>query len=386
MTVFKGYILLFKRNLNMMFLYMVIFLGITVIVQLSREDGQKGNYEAVKLDIAVVDRDGGTLAKGLTKMLEEKHHLVEVEDSKKVLQEELFYGNINYIVTIPEHFEKECLEAGKEVTVTRRPGEYASAYVDQQISQFMNQIKSYKNGGYDTTSAVEKTLHVGEKQTDIIVLDKNGNGGQMPDYAWMLLYFPYLYIAVLSFCMGGLIIIFKNKNIRRRINCSPVSLNKQNLQAILAYAIVSIAFWAITMFLPITMYRGAFLSDVNLGYYMLNSFLLLLVCIGIAMVVGSVCRNETIISAMVNVISLGMCFTCGVFVPMSMLGAGVKTAAQFLPVYWYVKNNALLGEFATVTGEMKGELIKGFGIQLAFAIALVCVALVITKSKAQKTA
>ena len=57
--------------------------------------------------------------------------------------------------------------------------------------------------------------------------------------------------------------------------------------------------------------------------------------LAISFLIGVLVEKEEVINGVVNVISLGMSFTCGVFVSMSVLGKGVRAFAHFLPVYWY---------------------------------------------------
>ncbi len=79
-----------------------------------------------------------------------------------------------------------------------------------------------------------------------------------------------------------------------------------------------------------------------------------------------------------------MSFLCGVFVPQSLLGENVLTAAKFLPMYWYVKANGIL---AGTTGEVftNEKFFKYLAVELFFAVALYAAALAVTKAKHDKT-
>ena len=135
--------------------------------------------------------------------------------------------------------------------------------------------------------------------------------------------------------------------------------------------------------MPIFVYRNDFLTDTNLPFYLLNSFILTIVALTLAFFVGSFLKSEELISAVVNVLSLGMSFLCGVFVSMDVLGKGVLTVAHFLPVYWYeIVNNILAGNKVLSSSQMT-ELYQGLGIQLLFAAALLGAALVLRKNRAQ---
>ena len=132
------------------------------------------------------------------------------------------------------------------------------------------------------------------------------------------------------------------------------------------------------------MYSSQFLNDPNKVYYMLNSFLVVLVGMAIAFTIGVVVQKIEVLNGIVNVITLGMCFTCGVFVSMDILGKGVKMFAQFLPLYWYEKVVGVLSVSTEFTKAQAETIYKGFGIQLLFAAAILCVGLVISKSKEQE--
>ena len=113
-------------------------------------------FQEESLHIAVIDRDGGSLSKSLKEYLGEKHRLVEIEDDKKVIQENLFYRNVYYVVTIPENFEKKYLEEGERLKTTKVPGTVSAFYIDQQIDTFLNDVRILKSAGFSTEEAAEE--------------------------------------------------------------------------------------------------------------------------------------------------------------------------------------------------------------------------------------
>ncbi len=60
--------------------------------------------------MAVIDRDGSSLSKGLSEYLGNYQDLVDIEDDPAVIQEELFYRNVYYVVIIPENFGTQGFE------------------------------------------------------------------------------------------------------------------------------------------------------------------------------------------------------------------------------------------------------------------------------------
>lgn len=368
----------------MVLLYIVIFLAISLLTQ--KMLGPQGvvSFERQRLDIAVIDRDGGRLAKGLTEYLSACHNIKDIPDDKSILQDRLFYREIYYIVTIPEDFEDKVLRGAQSLPVTKVPGSTSGFYVDQQINTFLNSVRIMTDGGFSLTDAIEKVKKNLAKAPDVTLIDKNGHGGSMPGHAFMYQYMPYIIISILCYTLGYLMIEFNRPDIRKRMRCSAVSDRTLNTQLFLGYAVVGFAVWCICTIMPVLVYGKQFLTDANLPFYLMNSFVLTIVALALAFFAGSFLKSEELISAVVNVLSLGMSFLCGVFVSMDVLGKGVLTVAHFLPVYWYEASNNLLAENKSLSPAQTTELFTGLGIQLLFAAAFLGAALVFRKNRAQE--
>ncbi|MDO5423652.1 MAG: ABC transporter permease [Eubacteriales bacterium] len=385
MKVFKGFLMMLKRNLHVVVMYLAIFLTILVMIQTLAGGKELVRFEAERLNIAVIDRDQGVLAKGLAEYLGNYHDLVDVEDDPAVIQEELFYRNLYYVVTIPEGFEEKVLEQGEKLAVTTVPGTMSTYYVDQQINTYLNGARMMTNAGFSTEETVQELLAAAKTEPVVELLDQNGHGGERPAFSYLFQYLPYLMLAAICYSMCFILIEFRQGDIRRRMLCSAVSLRSQNVQILLGFLVAGIGLWAFCMLIPVVMYGKAFWGDANAGYYLVNSFVLMLVSLSIAFTLGCLIPQgdsaDTMVNGAVNVISLGMCFSCGVFVPMEILSSGVRRVAQFLPVYWYETVNEMLAEHAAFSGEQLAEIYKGYGIQVLFAAAIVLVGMAFSKTR-----
>ena len=81
-----------------------------------------------------------------------------------------------------------------------------------------------------------------------------------------------------------------------------------------------------------------------------------------------------------NILTLGMSFLCGIFIPQQMLGKGVLAFSKFLPLYWYIKNNDLISGFGGEPFTMHAYRTH-LGILVLYGIALFSLALAISKYK-----
>ena len=380
MTVFKGYMKITKQNIGLIIMYLAIFMGITVMMQLSAKDQETGGYRAESVRIGFVDEDGGALAKGLEEYLGKIHKIIPMDNNKGELQENLFYRNVEYIVKIPAGFEKRCLKGNEKLSVTKLPGSYTGFYVDQQINSFVNSAKAYYAAGYTSEEAAEAIMEGPEPK--VKMLDTGHTKGETPGYAYYYRYIPYLLLSVLCYVLGNILSSFHKGDVPKRMQASPISGQRQNLEALLAAGVLGIVLWIICILGGIFFYGRELLESGGFVYYLLNSLTMLPVSLSLSYLVGILTSNPEALSGVVNTLSLGMCFLCGVFVPLDILSTKVKTAAQFLPVYWYEKANDTIAEFGNITGGVKTEIWQAMGIQLVFAAAILCVAMAVGKRKA----
>ena len=162
-----------------------------------------------------------------------------------------------------------------------------------------------------------------------------------------------------------------------------MSLMSRNLQITLGSAIYSVMVYAVFLILGFVMFGREFLCP-EIGYLLINSGVFLIFSVAVTFLICMLFSSDfSSLNLVANVIGLGMCFLCGVFVPQSLLSSGVLAVARFLPAYWYMKNNNILaglsGEAFTV-----GGFWTAIGIQGLFAAVLFAAALVVSKVKQQK--
>lgn len=384
MTVFKGFLTIMRRNLHIVFLYVGIFLTISIIVQKSvGEDDSLANFKQTNLDIAVIDRDGGELAKGLTAYLDQYHTLKDVPDDPSIIQDRLFYREVYYVVTIPDNFEKRCLNGNEPLPVTKVPGSTSGYYVEQQIHTFLNDVRIMTASGFTLGEAIDSVQKNSKSTANVTLLDKSGYGGRQSYPAFMYQYMPYIILSILCYALSYIMIAFHNPDIKKRMACSAIPTRSQNMQLVLGFAMIGIFLWIICTLMVLGVFGSDFLQDPNMAYYLLNSFMITLVSLSLAFLIGILVHREDLINAVVNVVSLGMSFLCGVFVDLEIMSKGIKSVSRFLPVYWYEIVNDLLGNHSSFSASQRATLYTGYGLQLMFAAAFLGVALMIGRNRRQ---
>lgn len=382
MTVFKGYMKIMKCNKGLILLYLVVFMGITVMFQAAGGNDPATSYRAQSVKIAVVDEDKGSLAEELKNYLGQRHQVSVMENDRARMQEDLFYRDVEYIIHIPEHFFETCVVDAQKLQVTKVPGSYTAFYVDQQINSFLNNARVYDAAGFteeETAAALKEA-----QPAEVELLDSGQTLEELPAYGFYFRYLPYLFLSVLCYVMGNVIAAFRKGDLPKRMRASAVSARRQSIEGLLASAAMAAGLWAVAVIGAFIFYGKRLVESGGLLYFLLNSLVLVLVVLSISYLVGTLVHGKDMVNALngvVNVLSLGMCFLCGVFVSLDVMSKGVKKVAQFLPVYRYEVANELIVEFGSVTGEAQRTVFVGIGMQAVFAAALVCVTLAAAKWK-----
>lgn len=385
MTVFKGYVLMIRRNLGVILMYIFIFVGIAGVIQasyLGMESAQ--GFTSLRLDVAVLDRDGGALAETICSMLGREHHLKALEDEEEVIQDKLYYRDVEYVLVIPKGVEEGLADGKSTVESITVPNSTAAYYVDAQVNALLNQVRAYLTGGFSMEEACEKALALGEIPVQVELIDMNGNSGIREDYNYYFGYMPYAFLGATVMSISLVIMEFKKKDIRRRMQSSAVPFQMQNLAAIGSFLAVGGMIWLICVAIQTVMYRGGIFTSGNVIYYILNSAAFMLVALSLGYFSGIVSNGAAALNGINNVISLGLCFLGGIFVPLEMLGSGVQKVAQILPTYWYSVVNSILGDYKTLSSPLLLTIWKGIFIQVLFAAACFGITLALRRLQMQE--
>lgn len=376
MAVFKAYMKIARKNIWMILLYLGIFFCVTILFQRFVPEGAEG-YTAESVPVGIVDEDGGEAAESLINYIGRTNETILLEDDRESLQEDLFYRNVGYIVRIPEGFMEKCILGEEKIEAVTVPGTYAGYYVDQQVNSYMVYARSYAAAGFTETEIASAMAH--RDKAEVTLVDFSGNAGQVPAYTFYYRYLPYLLLSVLGYVMGYILMGFRRGSLPQRMRASAVPERRQSVEGLAASLVIALVLWGIGVAASVVMYGQDIYESGKLIWYLLNSLVMMLTALSLAYLVGTLVKSSNALSGIVNIISLGMCFVCGVFVEISYLSAGVRKAAQFLPVYWYETVNTLLTDHGTVAGSTRTAVLSGIGIQIIFAIAFVCVTLAVAK-------
>lgn len=385
MQVFKAYFRVIQKNVFQIGIYLVVFLALALLFTFTSTDKHQEQFDEIKTDVAVINRDGDSpLVRGFIEYLGEKGILHELEDSTEAMQDALFFRRVKYVAIIPEGFSQQFW-AGRhqKLEAAAAPDSTDSYYMSLIADKYLSTAARYRDFGSSMTreeivQAVKEDLKSGA-QVEFLGTTQpvDQNYGFFAYYQ----YLAYILIAIMVLAMSSIMMVFNRPDLRRRNLCAPIPLRSVNAQMVLGSVVFSLGCWLLMVTLSVILY-GANLTDYRLLFLSaLNALVYTMVAVSIGFMVGLFIKGSNAQSAVSNVLSLGMSFLAGVFVPQEIMGDAVLTVASFTPTYWYIRANNSIMTLLDFRWESVAPICVDMLVQLGFAAAILAAALMISKQK-----
>ena len=383
MQVFKTFLKIAKKRFPSVLLYYIIFTVIVIALSKIGASDHETSFTATKADICIMDEDDSTASHALSDYLFSIHNPVTLKDTDTMtLQDALYYQEVDYILTIPEGFEEQLTasDAKDFLQISMRKDSSNGYFVDQQVNEYLSSVRLFMAGGFSLSEAVTKSAEALSEgnDTSILNIEEDNVKGTQIGLTYFFQYLPYVLINTLLLGMTPILITFNQKDLGARISCSSLSLKSKNTQITLGCIVFCLFVWLLFILTALFIYGADSLFSVNGLRSLLNSIMVLLFSVALSLLISTFSLKAQSLSMIANVVSLGLSFLSGIFVPQYLLGKGVLAIAHFLPTYWYVRINSMLGgmsdEILTT-----GKYWRFIGIQFGFFVAVFCIYLVSSK-------
>ena len=385
MQVFNAFMKVLKKNLPTVIIWVAIFLSISIIV--SKSGSENSEFKSKVLNVCVFDEDNTESSRAFRDFIASKHNVYELENDDDRILDELFYETKDYVITIKKGFSENLSNGITEGLFDNRyvHESYSNVLMTNLADEYVKTVRAFLAKGDDLSTAQKNAADTLSLNVEVTKETFKEDHIYSDDYSALFSayfqYLPYVFLQILVSALCPVLLTMNKKNIRNRTNCSSIRPSSQTFQIFLGSMIFVLGLWLLFMIsgalLNEEFYRGRALLA------MLNSFVFILISTGIAILIASFNPGRVGVNVLSNIISLGMCFLCGIFVPQEVLSDSVLSAARFLPAYWYIRvNNMLSG----VSGEIFSSSLcmKFIGIEVLFALAIFAAALTVTKIRHDK--
>lgn len=392
MQVFKTYFRLLNSYKGIIMMYFGIFIAVALVMTANTGGGQAADSEAAKetekLDIAIIDRDHGTMGSALKEYFGESHNLQEIEYDEKKIADELYWRKIDYVLVIPEGWEESLLNDGiekKSFESMKVPGMFDADYFEAELALYTQKLTGLLAAGYSIEEAQEELCSLQSHRTEAhfaSFVNKNQNDA----CTRFFIYAPYLFIALGMNGVGIILLRFNAKDVKDRMECGAMTMKERvagMTAGILAFGLIMLA--AVLIIAGI-LSGGRIYTDLRFPFFLLNLFSMLILGLSLGFFTGTVAGSGNAVNGLVNIVSIGVCFLGGVFVPQEFFSDAIIKVAKFFPTYWYVVTNETIGEMKQLGSGFVAEIFSQVGLVFGYALVIFAITLVVISNKRRRSA
>ena len=198
MQVFKTFWKISLKRFPSILMYVVIYVFVTVLISSIIGANDEKSFSGSSIDISITDSDNSVLSKGLTEYMSKGNNVVELENDKEVMQDALFFRNVDYILQIPEGFGESFVNGGdKELTNIKIPSSRTGTFTDNLVYEYLNTVRLYLAGGDSIEEAAALAAEACSNDTEVTVVDFNESLASDSSIYYIYAYMPYGLLMIL---------------------------------------------------------------------------------------------------------------------------------------------------------------------------------------------
>lgn len=393
MQVFKLYFKIIKGNLRTLLIYLGVFVALSVMMSSFNVGGVESSFSGSKASIAIFNNDDGSaISEGLIEYLSHSSSIKNIKNDKNAARDALFFREVVYIIEIPKGFGEKFVR-GENVTLGKMgiPQSTEGIFIDNKINEYLNAIRIFSKFSNAPEGEMQEMDFVNiqklaVKSANEILVDQTNvevkNFGTKNSLSQMIVYYfnymSYSLLALLILGISTIMLVFNSKEVKMRMDSSPLTLKSYNSQLFGATLVFVVGIWLFLLVIGAIMFSKTFF-ELSTLFMAINSLAFALTGLCLSVLIGTLLKKKEPQQAIANVITLGSCFIGGVFVPLDFLSDTVVKIASFTPTYWYVKNNLLVGSLINFGGENMKPYLTNLAILIGFGITFITIQLVISK-------
>ena len=393
MSTFKTSLKIMAAHRSYVLVYLVALSLLGLNVGAARTEDASSQVKEATTSVAVIDRDGSTISRGVKDYVESAGKAQPLEDSRQAIQNATAQNRISYILIIPAGYGKQFQQAAREGAEPPRMDtvigyESASgALMNVRTDSYAGQVADYLSTLTDDPAravALAKETMNRSAPAERIAPDSTSLSHSFLVYARFSLY-PLMTFAIVT--ISTLMTALGRRAIRSRLDSAPVSGGARNLGLLGACLVVGTVGWLWVLGLGVAVFEASTVTTsapllgvvaAALGAYML-------VAISIGFLMGQLGLGQNAANAVANIGGLAMSFLAGAWVPIEWLPDAVARAARLTPGYW--ADQAISGAYdaTSMSASIIRPLLVDSGICALFAVAILSVAMAVGRTRARSS-
>lgn len=371
MTIFKIILLHFWKFKWFIIPLALIFFAIAALFSTA---GGNDTFESETLGITVVNNSESETSEALLQYLSSSHEVeVMTEPDREHLEEQVFLMEIHGAVIIEENFEEQVKNGEPAVEIITDERATSAVQLESEISKFLMFANAQFNehGELDKETlqtALTDTVNVELNNDTVIDTDENyTNAAAYTNFAayWLMLF--------IMLSVGNLMSEYNKPELQKRIISAPVSSTSSALQILGAQSLVGIFAVLVMFFGLIGLYYDR-LEGMPLAHIFVALMLIMAFTLALQYAINALTTNRFIVNGLANLVTLGLAFLSGIFIPIELFGDTAQRIAEFLPLYHFTQIYAA----PDITW---GESALSIGILLLYTVSFLIIGIIFSNQR-----
>lgn len=376
MTTFKTFLKIVQKNIGVIILYTVM------LVLFSAVNGTTGkgqmDFTASKPSAVIYDRDNSKLSESLVNYLKKNADIKEISEEGDDLSDALYYSDVDCAIYIEKGFA-EKISKGEDFEIEVKSNENYSSYLSETIvKRFVKVAKSFAPS--PEAGIALRTDNLLENETKV-ELNTKLDTSSLSQAEFYYNFMNYSILAGLVFAISYATIGFRRRMVKKRLNVASTSYKKINRDLMICNFILAFIMLGVYTILGVFVNGVGTILSTNGLLMVLNSVVLTIFAVSFAFFLTNLVEKNNALLAIINIISIGSSFLCGVFVPMEWMPEAVTVLARIFPSYYYVDNNRIFSTLEKFDGEHLMPVFINFGILILFTIVVIILNNIVVRKK-----
>ena len=393
MSTFKTCVRVVAAHRLYILIYLVLLSVFGLLTGMARSEDDSSQVTTATASVAVIDRDGSTISRGIKDYVESVGKVQPLEDSTQAIQDATAQNRVNYVLIIPAGYGQRLQQAPRQgiepprmdtvIGYESASGALMNVRTDSYTGQVADYLATLTDDPTRAVALAEETMSH-SAPAERITQDTAPLSHSFFVYTRFSLY-PLMAFAIVT--ISTLMTALGRRAVRSRLDAAPVSGGARNLGLLGACLVVGVVGWLWILGLGVAVFGAGSVttSAPLLGVVgaALGSYMLVAVSLGFLM--GQFGLGQNAANAVANIGGMALSFLAGAWVPIEWMPDAVARTARLTPGYW--ADQAISGAYnaTSMSADVIRPLLVDCGICTLFAVAVLSVAMAVGRTRARST-
>lgn len=372
----------------LIYLVVMSLMGVFVASQ-SIPPSTDGSMPEAPAAVAVIDRDGSAVSRGLAAYLRREAELVEVADTQRALQDAVAQESVDCLLVVPAGYGDALVEAARtgveapalesSLSTSGAAGLLAQIQAQGWLQAVYGFVDTLGATPEEAVELADQTTEAGAEASVAPVSEGTRTLQQRLALRVYLAFSEYPIFAAATVCIAVLMRALNQRDVRERILVAPTRGFARSMQVFGACMLVSLVCWLWIGGLGLVLFGGELprTDPGQVGVALLALLAYALFAGGVGFLLGQLGIGEEAANAIANIGGMVLSFLGGAWVGLDMMPPAVLDVARFTPSYWTV--TAIDGSIVEL--DSLGAALGAVGIVALFALAVVAAAVAVGRAK-----